>query len=98
MEGERLNQINTYQIRHYDIKYGSDKILVRGWTSEVKLFQLHNDKEGNFSRLDKSYHLTHFEQATCSAIDNMGLHALTICKNDVIKLWKIGVLEANHPT
>jgi hypothetical protein len=98
MEGERLHQINTYQIRHYDVKYGSEKILVRGWTSEVKLFQLHNDKEGRFSKLDKSHHLTHFEQPTCSAIDNMGLYALTVCKSDVIKLWGIGASEGSHPT
>lgn len=33
MEGERLAQVNTYQIEHYEICYGNNKILVRGWTS-----------------------------------------------------------------
>lgn len=87
MDGERLHQVNTYQIEHYDVKYGADSILVRGWTSEVKLFQLLSDKMGGFAKLEKKQHLTHSEQTTCSAIDNMGLYAVTVCKNDVVKIW-----------
>lgn len=51
MTGQKITQINTYQIQHYGICYGADKLLVRGWTSEVKLFHFVTDKEGNFVRL-----------------------------------------------
>ncbi len=89
MEGERLAQVNTYQIEHYGVCYGNNRILVRGWTSEVKLFQIVTDKDGYFKSLDKSHHLTHSEQAVCSGIDNLGLHAVTVCKGDQVKLWAI---------
>lgn len=89
MGGEKLAQVNTYQIEHYSICYGANKALVRGWTSEVKMFQFVTDKGGEFVKVDKSHHLTHSEQAICSAIDNLGLYAVTVCKSDVVKLWAV---------
>ena len=59
MGGEKLAHVNTYQIEHYNIDYGKEKILVRGWTSEVKMFKINSSKDGGFGSLDKSYHLTH---------------------------------------
>jgi hypothetical protein len=95
MSGERLAQVNTYQIEHYNLCYGNNRVLVRGWTSEVKLFQLATDKNGDFQRLDKSHHLTHSEQAVCSAIDHLGLYAVTVSKGDIVKLWAIYSLEGH---
>lgn len=49
--------MNTYQIQHYDIQYSFYTIMVRGWTSEVKLFEIQNDKTGNFPKIEKANHL-----------------------------------------
>lgn len=89
MTGERLFQVNTYQIEHYSIKYSLNSILVRGWTSEVKLFALVQDKIGNFCKVEKSRHLSHTDNPKCSAIDNFGLFAITVSKSNVIVLWKL---------
>lgn len=89
MAGERLAQVNTYQIEHYGVCYGANRALVRGWTSEVKMFQFVTDKAGEFLRVDKGHHLTHSEQAVCSALDNLGLYAVTVCKSDLVKLWAV---------
>ncbi len=55
----------------------------------MKVFCLFSDKEGNFQKIEKGYHLAHTEQALTSAIDNLGLYALTIAKNYVIRLWNL---------
>ena len=93
--GERLALVNTYQIEHYGISYGACRIMVRGWTSEVKLFQVVTDKASEFVRVDKSHHLTHSEQAVCSAVDNFGNYAVTVARNDVVKLWHIHAPEGH---
>lgn len=51
MGGEKLSQVNTYQIQHYDVRYGNSLVMVRGWTSQVKLFQMGQDKNGGFVKL-----------------------------------------------
>lgn len=40
MKGEKLQTFNTYQIEHYDIICSLNTFMVRGWTSEVKLFNV----------------------------------------------------------
>ena len=58
MDGDKLANIGTYQIQHYDICYGNNIVLVRGWTSQVKAFQIHCEKDGSFNKIDKGFHLT----------------------------------------
>ena len=96
MSGEKLAQLNTYQIEHYSIDYGKQNILVRGWTSEVKMFKLTLSKDKGFGAIEKSYHLTHSEHIKCSAIDNLGYYALTVCKGNVVKLWHTSSGDVNH--
>lgn len=98
MEGEKLASIGTYQIEHYDVQYGGPYILVRGWTSEVKSFQLTTDKEGNFGKIEKNFHLTLSEKPAASVIDNFGLHALTITGDgEQVKLWELKPSQFSHP-
>ena len=78
MAGEKLASVSSYQIEHYDIKYTNSLVLVRGWTSEIKAFQLQEDKTGAFSKLEKSFHLTLSEKPIASVIDSQGLHAVVI--------------------
>lgn len=78
MNGEKLASVGSYQIQHYDIKYTNSLVLVRGWTSEIKAFQLHEDKTGAFTKIDKGFHLTLSEKPESSVIDNLGLHAVVI--------------------
>jgi hypothetical protein len=33
MDGQRLANVNTYQIEHNEINYGGINVIVRGWTS-----------------------------------------------------------------
>lgn len=40
MKGDKLHTFNTYQIEHYDIRSAQNLIMVRGWTSEVKFFNV----------------------------------------------------------
>ena len=54
--------------------------MVRGWTSEVKLFQIQTDKNNNFLRIDKGHHLSIPDQPLCSSIDNFAMHSLTVSK------------------
>ena len=58
MDGDKLYSISSYQVQHYDIQYTDNIILIRGWTSEVKAFQIHTDKDGQFKTIDKGFHLT----------------------------------------
>ncbi len=91
MQGERLANLSSYQIEHYEVQFGGPLVLVRGWTSEVKSFRLLTDKEGNFLKLDKSLHLTHAEKPAAAVIDNLGLHALTItAEGEQVKFWQLG--------
>lgn len=82
--------MSSYQIEHYEVQFGGNLLLIRGWTSEVKGFKLVSDKEGQFVRLDKSLHLTHTEKPSAAAIDNLGLYALTItAEGDQLKFWHL---------
>ena len=51
MSGEKLTHLNTYQIEHYSIDYGRHNILVRGWTSEVKMFKISTSKDKGFNAI-----------------------------------------------
>jgi len=96
MHGDKLANISTYQIEHYDVKYTNSLVLVRGWTSEVKAFQLVNEKDGSFNKIDKGFHLALNEKPRASVIDAFGLHACAITGEDeMIKLWKLG--DPSHP-
>lgn len=33
MQGEKLANVSTYQIEHYEVRFGGPLIVVRGWTS-----------------------------------------------------------------
>ena len=57
MNGEKLASTNSYQIEHYEIGCGRFNILIRGWTSEVKVFSAIEEKDGSFKALDKKVHL-----------------------------------------
>lgn len=63
--------------------------MIRGWTSEVKLFSLVNDKDGGFNRIEKSHHLAHSDHPKCSSIDNLGCYTLTISKSNQVTLWTL---------
>lgn len=94
-EGQKLTSVSTYQIEHYDVLYSSDLVLVRGWTSEIKTFQLQTDKTGAFTKLNKAHYLTHSEKPTQAALDLPGLHAVTITADqEQLKLW---TLQPSHP-
>ena len=69
--------------------------MVRGWTSEIKTFKLHEDKTGSFAKIDKAFHLTLSEKPTASVIDQKGLHAVVITsEGELIKLWRLN--DTNH--
>ena len=96
MEGDKLASVGTYQIEHYDISYTNNVVLVRGWTSELKAFQVHAEKDGSFGKIDKGFHLTLKEKPLASVIDSMGLHACAIAgEEELIKLWNI--TDPTHP-
>ena len=40
MNGDRLATANTYQIEHYDVDFSRNHLIVRGWTSEVKIYEM----------------------------------------------------------
>ena len=98
LQGEKLASIGTYQIIHYDIQYSNSFVLVRGWTSEVKSFKLQTDKEGNFLKIEKDFHLTLSEKPLASVIDNFGLHAVTISGDgEQVKVWELKPSQFSHP-
>lgn len=80
MNGDKIHTFNTYQIEHYDIKSAQKFIMVRGWTSEVKLFTVETDKTGSFKSIEKAQHLSIPDQPLCSSIDNLSLYGLTVSK------------------
>ena len=51
------------------------------------MFELVNDKMGNFHKIEKSFHLSHGDQPVCSSICNFGLFGLTISKSYQISFW-----------
>lgn len=71
-------------------------MLIRGWTSEVKAFQLVTNKDGSFHKIEKGFHLALNEKPLASVIDAIGLHAVTINnEGDLIKLWTLS--SPQHP-
>jgi hypothetical protein len=97
MQGEKLASVGSYQIEHYDIKYTNALVMVRGWTSEIKVFQLGSDKEGGFAKIDKGFHLTLSEKPVAAVIDQLGLHAVAIAnEGELIKLWTLA--DSLHPS
>ena len=91
-----LHMLNTYQIEHYDIKCSmSGKIMVRGWTSEVKLFDLVTDKNGGYLKIEKAQHLSHDDQPVCSSICNLGFYSLTVSKSMQMCLWDLKSTSSN---
>ncbi len=63
--------------------------MVRGWTSEVKLFNVVTDKTGAFSKIEKGQHLSIHDQPLSSSIDNLALYGLTVSKEFKITLWDL---------
>lgn len=63
--------------------------MVRGWTSEVKLFTVETDKTGGFKSIEKAQHLSIPDQPLCSSIDNLSLYGLTVSKEFKIILWDL---------
>lgn len=58
MKGQKLHTFNTYQIEHYDVRFSLKTIMVRGWTSEVKIFNIETDKTGGFLKIEKGHPLS----------------------------------------
>eukprot|EP00919_Chromeraceae_sp_WS-2016_P052948 GHVR01125713.1.p1 GENE.GHVR01125713.1~~GHVR01125713.1.p1 ORF type:complete len:131 (+),score=3.84 GHVR01125713.1:390-782(+) len=89
MTGEILTTLNTYQIEHYSAGFGNNTLIVRGWTSEVKIFKITDHKDGNFNKLEKSFHLGSNDHPKCCSIDSHSLYSLTVSKSDQIFLWNL---------
>lgn len=89
MNGEKLATTNSYQIEHYEISCGNRNILIRGWTSEVKVFSAVEEKDGSFKALDKKVHLPNEESPLHAAIDNLDMYAISISKRHKVRLWEI---------
>lgn len=87
MKGERLATMNTYQIEHYEISCGKLDVMVRGWTSEVKILGLVEEKDGSFKKLEKKVPLTNEESPLHSAIDNQDMFAASVSKHHKVRLW-----------
>ena len=87
--GEKLATTNSYQIEHYEISCGNLNILIRGWTSELKVFSVIEEKDGSFKALDKKVHLPNDESPLHAAIDNLDMFAISINKMHKIKFWEI---------
>jgi hypothetical protein len=89
MNGDKLFSINSYQIQHYFTSCGNKNILIRGWTSEVKLFEAIENKDGSFQALEKGQHLSHDENPLYAAIDNRDMYAISISKHGKAKVWNL---------
>jgi hypothetical protein len=89
MKGEKLHSFNTYQIEHYDIICSLNTFMVRGWTSEVKLFNVETDKSGGFLKIEKGYNLSIPDQAICASMDNLAIYGLTVSKEFKTTLWNL---------
>jgi len=59
MKGEKLANENTYLIYNYGTSFGHRDILIRGWTSEIKIFETVEEKDGSFKKLQKKQHLAY---------------------------------------
>ncbi len=89
MKGEKVHTFNTYQIEHYDIRFCLKTVMVRGWTSEVKIFTVETDKTGAFKSIEKAQPLSIPDQPLCASIDNMAMHGLTVSKDFRITFWSL---------
>ena len=69
--------------------------MVRGWTSEIKTFQVHQNKDKSFHKIEKGFHLTLNEKPLKSSVDVWGLNAVTISGDgEQLKLWNL--LDQSH--
>lgn len=96
--GEKLATTNSYQIEHYGMSCGHLNLLVRGWTSEVKIFSAVEEKDGSFKKLDKKLHLANDESPLSAAIDNLDMFAVSLSKQHKVKLWWLYELSHKEVT
>jgi hypothetical protein len=62
---------------------------VRGWTSEVKVYNFCEEKDHSFKKIEKSVHLAHQEHPLSASIDHLDMYALTITQGGEVKLWPL---------
>lgn len=90
LKGEKLFELNTSQVEHHKASFGEGNILLRSWTSEIKLFAITMSKDGKeFARIERAAEMSHSDGVLEGACDLKGENGVSLRKDRTIQLWRL---------
>jgi WD40 repeat protein len=90
LKGEKLAEINTSQVEHYQASFGENYLMLRSWTTELKIYNIVFAKDSKeFSKIEKGAELSHSDGVLTGACDMKAETAVSLRKDRTIQLWKV---------
>lgn len=54
LRGEKLAEVNTSQVEHYQANFGENYLMLRSWNTELKIYHIVYAKDSKeFSKIEK---------------------------------------------